>query len=126
GVISTSEGVLNHPFDSVGGSFSMGGTSGSNEILLDGVPNARDGIGGAASYSPPQDAVMEVRVRVFDSDAAYGHAGGGTMNLITKSGTNSLHWTAYEFNQVAYLEANSFFQNKVGQPRPNFNYNQYG
>jgi hypothetical protein len=126
GVISTSEGNLNHPFDSVGGSFSIGGTSGSNEILLDGVPDARDASGGASAYSPPQDAVMEVRVSGFESDAAYGHAGGGTMNLITKSGTNSLHWTAYEFNQVAYLEANSFFQNKVGQPRQNFNYNQYG
>jgi hypothetical protein len=125
GVISTSEGVLNHPFDSVGGSFSMGGTS-SNEILLDGVPNARDAASGALSYSPPQDAVMEVRVSLFESDAAYGHAGGGTMNLVTKSGTNSLHWAAYEFNQVAYLEANSFFQNKVGQRRSNFNYNQYG
>jgi hypothetical protein len=127
GVINTAvDSTFIRPFDVPGGSLSVGGVSGSNEILLNGAPDSSASAGGGNAYSPPQDAVAEVSVSAFQSDAAYGHAGGGTINLITKSGTNSLHWTAWEFNQVSYLAANSFFYNKVGKTRLTFNYNQYG
>jgi hypothetical protein len=127
GVIDTAaDTTFIRPFDQPGGSFSMGGVSGSNEILLDGAPDASATAGGGNAYSPPQDAVAEVSVSGFQSDAAYGHAGGGTMNLVTKSGTNSLHWTASEFNQMPNLAANSFYFNKVGNPKPNFKLNQWG
>ncbi|MGA7237231.1 MAG: carboxypeptidase regulatory-like domain-containing protein, partial [Bryobacteraceae bacterium] len=127
GVINTAaDSTFNRPFDGPGGSFTMGGVSGSNEILLDGVPNSNTSAGGQSAYSPPQDAVAEVSVSGFQSDAAYGHAGGGTMNLITKSGTNEFHFTAFEFNQVSYLDANLFFYNAIGEKRSNYNFNQYG
>ncbi|HWB85670.1 MAG TPA: carboxypeptidase-like regulatory domain-containing protein [Bryobacteraceae bacterium] len=127
GVIDTAaDTTFIRPFDQPGGSFSMGGVSGSNEILLDGAPDSSAAAGGGNAYSPPQDAVAEVSVSSFESDAAYGHAGGGTMNLITKSGTNSFHGSASEFNQVSYLEANSFYYNKAGNARPNFKSNQWG
>ena len=127
GVINTAaDSTFNRPFDGPGGSFTMGGVSGSNEILLDGAPNSNTSAGGQSAYSPPQDAVAEVSVSGFQSDAAYGHAGGGTMNLITKSGTNQFHFTAFEFNQVSYLDANLFFYNAIGEKRSNYNFNQYG
>ena len=91
GVISTNEPGAVHPYDNATpASFSMGGAkSGSNELLLNGAP---DGTWDKhLSYSPPQDAVLEVRVQTFESDAAYGHTGGGTANHITKGGTNALH-----------------------------------
>ncbi len=135
GVLGGAPGPV-RPFDLPGGGFIIGGISGSNEFLLNGAPNASSVTsaslaanttsGGASAYSPPQDAVQEVRVNAFDSDAAYGHAGGGTANLITRSGTNSLHGTAYEFNQSSVMDANSFFANKAGSPRPAYHYNQYG
>jgi hypothetical protein len=127
GVISSTEpGVEVRPFD-VGtpGGFSLGGApSGTNELLLDGVPNG--GYTNQMVYSPPQDAVMEVRVNVFESDASFGHTAGGTANMITKSGTNELHGSVYEFFQHSDLAGNQFFYNAQGLPRPTYRFNQYG
>jgi len=52
---------------------------------------------------------MQVRVNAFESDASFGHTGGDTANQITKQGTNTLHGSLYEFNQVSALAANQFF-----------------
>ena len=110
GVMGTNTGPV-RPFDQPAGG-TVGGVSG-NEYLLNGAPNNNASSGGASAWSPPQDAVTEVRVNVFDSDASVGHAGGGTANLITKSGTNGLHGSGYEFNQTSVMDANSFFANKA-------------
>jgi Carboxypeptidase regulatory-like domain len=105
------------------------GSNGENvagEVLLDGGPDL-DFDGGTA-YSAPQDAVQEVSVQPFDTDAAYGHTISGVVNMITKSGTNSYHGIAYEFSAVNPLNANSFFDdrnNPVTPLSPN-HYNQYG
>ncbi len=126
GVISTFEPGPVRPFDNgAPTSISMGGApAGTNESLLNGSPNA--GFGNAMAYSPPQDAVTQVRANAFESDASYGHTGGGVVNLITKSGTNEIHGAIYEFNQTSYLDANGFFTNRSGNPRPPYHYNQYG
>lgn len=127
GAISTVEpGTQVRPFDNnTPASFSLGGArSGTNELLYNGAPNAA--FRNQLAYSPPQGAVQQVRVNVFEADASFGHTGGGTANLITKSGTNALHGELYEFNQVSYLEANQFFYNARGIARPIFRYNQYG
>jgi hypothetical protein len=126
GVISTAEPGPTRPFDNGNASqFSMSGApSQANELLLNGAP---DGTWDKrVAYSPPQDSVSEVRVISFESDAAYGHTGGGTVNVNTRSGTNALHGSAYEFNQVSALEANSFFANKNGVARSAYHFNQYG
>ncbi len=57
------------------------------------------------AYSPMQDAVTEVRVQAFDMDASSGHTMGGTVNVVTKSGTNSLHGSAYIYNQTSAVDA---------------------
>jgi Carboxypeptidase regulatory-like domain len=127
GAISTVEpGTQVRPFDNnTPASFSLGGArSGTNELLYNGAPNAA--FRNQLAYSPPQGAVQQVRVNVFEADASFGHTGGGTANLITKSGTNTIHGELYEFNQVSYLEANQFFYNAHNIPRPIFRYNQYG
>ncbi len=126
GVISTFEPGPVRPFDNgAPNAVSIGGApSGTNEVLLNGAPNA--GFSKQMAYSPPHDAVQEVRVSVFESDATYGHSGGGTINLFTKGGTNGLHGSASEYNQSSALDANAFFTNKAGVPRPAYNYNQFG
>jgi hypothetical protein len=91
---------------------------------VDGSPNAT--WDGRLAYSPPQDAVQEVRVKAFDSDAAFGHTGGGTLNQVMKTGTNNLHGSLWEFNQASNLTANNFFNNKAGLGNPLTHYNQYG
>jgi hypothetical protein len=127
GVVNTIQPGPVRPFDNPGGNFQMGGApTGSNELLLDGAPDAGPSTNGTLAYSPPQDAVSEVRVNVFDTDAAFGHTNGGTVNQILKSGGNTIHGTAYWFNQQSSLDANAFFTNKAGQPVPPYHQNQYG
>src|SRR5207249_3333343 len=81
---------------------------------------------GRMAYSGLKDAVAEVRVKTFDTDAAYGHTGSGSINQVMKSGTNLLHGTLYEYNQPNTLSANSFFNNRAGIARPVTHLNQYG
>lgn len=45
---------------------------------------------------------------------------------MTKSGTNAFHGAAHEFNQTSFLDANSFYVNRAGNPKPAYHYNQYG
>jgi hypothetical protein len=126
GVIATGQPGLIHPFDAgAAAGWSIGGTaSQTNEILVNGSPDAT--WDGRLAYSPPRDAVSEVRVKAFDADAAYGHTGGGTLNQVLKSGTNQLHGTLAEANQPNNLTANNFFNNKAGLGNPVTHYNQYG
>jgi hypothetical protein len=119
-----SSSTVVQPYDS-SNNFSIGGTpTQSSEMLLNGAPNATWDM--RSAYSAPQDAVQEVRVKVFDSDAGFGHTRGGTINQILKSGTNSLHGSLYEFNQPSNLTANNFFNNRNGLGNPLTHYNQYG
>lgn len=126
GVIPSSDPRFYRPFDNAGPSgFSMGGApSQTNELLIDGAPNTTKN--SRVAYNPPVDAVQEVKVETFNIDAAYGHTGGGTVNVVMKSGTNSLHGTAYEFNQISNLAANQFFNNATNQPKPLVRFNQFG
>lgn len=106
-------------------SWSIAGSANqTNELLIDGVPNGT--WDGRQAYSPPQDAVQEVRVKAFDTDASYGHTGGGTANQVLKSGGNQLHGTASWKNQPGNLTANDFFRNKSGIPVVLTHFNQYG
>ena len=106
-------------------SWSIAGSANqTNELLMDGVPNAT--WDGRQAYSPPQDAVQEVRVKAFDSDASYGHTGGGTANQILRSGTNQLAGSASWKNQPNNLVANDFFRNRTGLPVQLTHLNQYG
>jgi hypothetical protein len=126
GVTPTDDPRFTRPFDNAGPSgFSMGGSpSRSNELLIDGAPDTTGD--SRVAYNPPVDAVAEVKAESFQADAAYGHTGGGTVNVVLKSGTNQFHGTAYEFNQVSNLAATPFFTNKVGARKPTTRFNQWG
>jgi hypothetical protein len=103
----------------------MGGAPArTNELLLDGAPGATGN--NRVAFNPPVDAVEEVKVETFQADAAYGHTGGGTVNVVLKAGTNGLHGTAYNFNQVSRLAATPFFTNRASLKKPVTRYNQWG
>ena len=83
GVVATSNPSLIHPFDTnAAAGWSIGGTpSQTSELLLDGAPD--EIWSGSLAYSPPQDAVQEVSVKAFNTDAAVRpHAFGGTLNQV--------------------------------------------
>jgi hypothetical protein len=126
GVVPNTDPRFTRPFDNAGPSgFSMGGAPAQvNELLIDG---AADNTGNLrVAYNPPMDAVAEVKAESFQADAGYGHSGGGTVNVITRSGSNKFHGTLYEFNQNSAFNATPFFINKAGAKKPVSRFNQWG
>lgn len=127
GAISTGNPQFNHPFDNSGPSSVAlgGGASKKNELLMDGAPDG--GADGTIAFSPPMDATEQVKVETFQSDAAYGHTSGGTVNQVTKSGTNTYHGSLYEFLQVSALNDTPYFTKFTpGQKKSVTRFNQYG
>ncbi|HUA62985.1 MAG TPA: carboxypeptidase-like regulatory domain-containing protein [Verrucomicrobiae bacterium] len=115
GVVNQSNRDNNGPASQGGlATLSMGGTpSGSNEYLLDGVPNI--GTQGTTArrpaFLPPPDGVAEVKTEAFNMDAAAGGAAGGTIEMVTKGGTNGLHGAISDYYNNSALQATDFFVN---------------
>ncbi|WP_420237362.1 carboxypeptidase regulatory-like domain-containing protein [Telmatobacter bradus] len=112
------------PFDNSSNGTVAGTPTGSTEVELDGSSDIDWKF--RTTFNPPADVVGQVKTTVFQPDAAYGHSGGGFVNMTTKGGGNKFHGDAYEFNKVSYFAANSYFNNLSGLKRPVTNYNQYG
>jgi hypothetical protein len=74
----------------------------------------------------PLDSVQEFRVTVSGQNANQGRSSGGQVSLVTKSGTNLLHGSAYEYNRDTAFSANNWFSNRSGIPREQLKRNQYG
>ena len=127
GVLDGTSPVANtRPFDNGGTStFSMGGgQSRTNELLLDGGPNmAADR---RISYNPPADIVQEIKIETFQSDASYGNSAAGTVNIVTKSGTNQFKGGAGFYTQPSGLSGTTYFTKRAGRTEPPFTYNQGG
>ncbi len=102
-----------------------GGRSGSQEILLDGSPDTTPDINRGV-IDPPVDSVQEFKVQANSFDAQFGRTSGGVINMITKSGTNEIHGVGYDFERHSVLDANSFFNNRSGQPKQSFQRHQFG
>ena len=105
-----------------------GGRPGSNEILLDGIPSSPPEVNYVQSFTafPPVDAVQEFKVQTTGYSAEFGHTGGGIINLVYKSGTNTLHGSMFEFLRNSVLDANDFFSNTNKIPLGSFKRNQFG
>jgi hypothetical protein len=74
----------------------------------------------------PLDSVQEFRVTVGGAGANEGRSSGGQVSLVTKSGTNQLHGSAYEYNRNTATAANTWFNNKAGVPVQPLIRNQFG
>ncbi|MBI1354229.1 MAG: hypothetical protein GC160_07775 [Acidobacteria bacterium] len=112
------------------GGFSVGGQrTTQNNFILDGVDNNGSELAGAQRRSemvqPSIDAIQEFKVQTNSYAAEYGRAMGGVVNVTTKSGTNRLHGTLFEFLRNENLDAKNFFD-PVDKPKPPFKRNQYG
>ena len=123
--------------DTRGGDISFAGQRGVlNSLVIDGADNNNTFFGqtmgrtgsGRAPYQFSQDAVQEFQVNRNAYSAEYGRAGGAVINVVTKSGTNGLHGSAFEFFRDKSLNANSW-ANKIRtpvSPRGAFRIHQFG
>jgi hypothetical protein len=114
---------------SSGGLFVHGARSYDNNFVLDGV--SVSDVQGSASASgsiplPNPDAIQEFKVQTGLYDASYGRYGGANISVVTKSGTNDYHGDVFEFFRNDVLNANDYFFNQTGQPRPALKQNQFG
>jgi outer membrane receptor protein involved in Fe transport len=123
--------------DTRGGDISFAGQRGIlNSLIIDGADNNNTFFGqtlgrtgsGRAPYQFSQDAVQEFQVNRNAYSAEYGRAGGAVINVVTKSGTNDFHGSAFEFFRDKSLNANTW-SNKIRNPitpRAPFRINQFG
>ena len=111
------------------GFVSNGSRAGSADILLDGASvtnvEANGGVTQMA-YNPPVEAVEEFKVQQTNFSAEYGFTGASVINMVTRSGSNSFHGSAYDFLRNAITDANDWFANRAGNPRPKQQRNEYG
>ena len=98
----------------------FGGYQGSN---ANGV-NTNSGFN--AVLPIPLDSVQEFRVTVAGEGPNLGRSSGGQVSLVTKSGTNQIHGSLYEYNRNTLFAANTWFNNHAGVPRQPLVRNQFG
>jgi len=112
-----------------------GASVGQNSVFMDGVSitnSSNDGSLASNSGNDPgvgfvePDAIQEFKIQTSMFDAGYGRNVGASINVVTKSGTNNFHGTAFEFFRNTVLNSNDPFLKAVGKPRPVLNQNQYG
>jgi len=94
--------------------------------MLNGADN-NDNFGeGGYNVQPPLESVSEFTVLTNNMNAEYGHAAGALVSAVQKSGTNRFHGVLYEFNRNTDFNASTFFDNRAGNPNPQYIRNQYG
>src|SRR6266852_3317068 len=117
------------------GVFSVNGARGrANNFLLDGTdmndgyrndPSINEaGVFGTPATILPVEAIAELRV-LSNFESEYGRSAGAVINIVTKSGTNTLHGSAFEFFRNNALDARNYFNDKSQKQNP-FHNNQYG
>src|SRR5205807_8143816 len=102
----------------------------NNAFLVDGVDN----LSYSSSYrgenvqviQPSIEALQEFKVQTSVSSAEFGRGSGATVNAAIRSGSNSMRGSVYEFLRNDALDANNFFSNAFGTPKPVRQRNQFG
>ncbi len=104
-----------------------GGREDNNNYLIDGISVA-DYAFGELTYTPlpNPDAIQEFKVSTSLYDATQGRNGGGNINATLKSGTSKFHGGGWEYFRNTKLDANDFFLNRAGLPRPVIKQNIFG
>src|SRR6202451_4730754 len=130
GVMSTvgSSNSIVYGSDSPGAVSVNGGRGRSNNFSVNGG-DANDLFVNLPTVQPTPDSIQEFRVLTNTFDAEYGRNSGSVVNVVTKSGTNQWHGSAYEFFRNKVLNANDYcLTGAEGLPceKPQFNQNQFG
>ncbi len=122
-------GKFREGFHSIGIFQVNGGRDSSNMIMMDGVPvtmNSNTNNMNANSALPTIEGIEEFRIQTNSYSAEYGRSGGGVLTMTTKSGTNELHGTAFDFLRNDKMDSNNWFANSRGTELGTFQRNEFG
>jgi hypothetical protein len=109
------------------GAFAVAGSrSQSTNWQIDGVNAIDPNVNGPTNSYRIADAIQELSVATTGYSAQFGRAAGGEVSVVTKSGTNSYHGSAFEFFRNDDLNAVNFFTNALHGIKPVLRYNQFG
>ena len=106
-----------------------GSQESTSDIILDGVSaevNHNVPTIPAISAIPSVEGIEEFRILTNSYPAEYGRSGGGVVVMVTKSGTNVVHGSTFEFLRNSILDANNLFANRAAIPLASFKRNQFG
>jgi hypothetical protein len=106
----------------IAGLYINGGRNTQKNFTVDGVTSMDTGSNGTTAYEPNMDAIAEVKILTSNFQAEFGRNSGGVITVITKSGTQQFHGSAYDFYRHEDLNANNFFNNRTSTPRPAYRY----
>jgi len=127
GVTESAGSGINDSYPAGTNFVSNGQRNSTADIRLDGVLTTapEQGEGGTSNiyYQATVEALQEVKVQNNSFSAEFGNNGGTVIDEVMKSGTNSLHGSAYEFNQNSVFDARDYFNNG---PKPGHSQNQFG
>jgi hypothetical protein len=146
GVVTQSPQTSNSQGIGISGDFSVNGQrTESNYYTVDGVSansSAGNGNGGPSAATSGSvgastalgttqsltsvDALQEFRVESSTYSAEYGRSPGGQFSLVTRSGTNALHGTIYDYLRNNFFDANNWFNDYYGTPEPALRQNDFG
>lgn len=108
------------------GNYQIGGGFANQSVTyLDGAPVNTEYIN-LTALIPTQDSLQEFKVMTNNLPPEYGRLAGGAVQFQTKSGTNIVHGSAYEYLRNKVLNANTFFGKQANLPNPAFTQNQFG
>jgi hypothetical protein len=105
--------------------FVQGNRAANNSVTIDGMVANPMGNNFNTVVVLGQDAIAEVRVLLTNFQAEYGHASGATVNIVSKSGTKNFHGLGSHYRRHEQFNANNFFNNRLGQPKPRYRYNTW-
>jgi hypothetical protein len=105
-----------------------GARSDQSNVTLDGadINEAQTGRLNTPVLRLNSEAIEEFRVTTLNANSNQGRSSAAQVNLVTKSGTNNFHGAGFEFNRSTGFTSNSFFLNRIGQPRPALIRNTFG
>lgn len=103
-----------------------GGREEYNNWQIDGANNMDTGSNDTLDVFPNVDAIAEFRVLTSNYSAVYGRNGSGNIEVVTKSGTKEFHGDAFEYLRNELFNANDFFDNAAGNPKPQYKKHDFG
>jgi hypothetical protein len=103
-----------------------GGRTEYNNWELDGGDNMDNGSNSTLNVYPNPEAIAEFKVLTSNYGAQYGRNGSGTIEVETKSGSQSFHGSAFEYLRNDMFNANEYFNNAAGIPRPPYKKHDFG